>query len=389
MEQLYKGRTPQEDYEQLIEMLDTVFFTFDKEVPQREFLALLPKLYKKEYDPCHNNFAVKDSEGLCAAVGSYYSTLHVGEETLKLNGIGNVAVTLEHRSKGYMKDCMNLALEDMKAEGADLSDLGGQKQRYEYFGYEPAGLDLDFRVSTTNIRHCCGADAKSGLLVKKLNANDADILAQIDALSRSGLHYVERAPQAMFDILCSWRCAPYAAFDGARFVGYFVLSRGGDSCSELKAVQESELQRMILAVLETAEAKSVGITVSPFDLALQNVLLPLCEGYSLDHAHQYNVLCYENVIRAFLKAKASRYPLCDGEIVLLIHGFNGEEQLKIAVKGNAVSVAKTTQAPAMELAHLDATRLLFSLHCNERSKLPAQVEQWLPIPLFGYGTDAV
>ncbi len=388
MEQITRGRTPQEDYDNLILMLDTVFFTDDKEQPQREFLELLPKLYKQQYDPCHNNFIVKEGETLCAAVGSYYSTVHVGGETLRMNGIGNVAVTRACRSKGYMKDCMQQALEDMKATGTDLSDLGGQRQRYGYFGYEPAGVELSFRVGKTNVRHCCGADAKSALTVRKLTAADAALFPQIDALYRSVAPYTERAMEAYFDILCSWRAVPYAVFDGAEFAGYFVLNRNADHVSELRAAKKEDTQRLVLAAMETAQ-KDLSLDCSLFDTALRDALLLLSEGYEVCHVHQYNVLCYANVIRAFLKEKALHEPLCNGEVVLLIHGWTTDEQLKIRVENNAVTVEETELSPCMELEHLDAMRLLFSLHSPLRMQLAPEAAQWLPIPLFGYSADAV
>lgn len=387
MQELYKGRTPQKEYEQLIEMLDTVFFTFDKEVPQREFLTLLPKLYKKEYDPCHNNFVVMEGADMCAAVGSYTHTIHAGGADLRIAGIGNVAVTLEHRSKGYMKDCMQLALDAMLEEQVDLSDLGGQKQRYGYFGYEPAGMDINFRVTATNLRHCCGKEAVSGLTVQMLTAADTAVFAQIDALYRSVAPYAERPLNAAFDILSSWRSAPYAAFEGSEFIGYFILTRGSD-VSELRAADAANTVRLVMAAHETAQ-KDINITVSPYDLKTLAALYPLCENYELSHAHQYTVLNYERVIRAFLQESASIHKLCDGTLRLLIHGYAKDEQLEVCVRDSVVSVTPCEGDLDLELGHLDAIRLLFGLNSAHRAQLSPETEQWLPIPLFGFSADAV
>ena len=49
MSNIYKGRCPEKYTEELIGMLDTVFFTDDPD--KRKFMELLPKLYKDKYSP--------------------------------------------------------------------------------------------------------------------------------------------------------------------------------------------------------------------------------------------------------------------------------------------------------------------------------------------------
>ena len=44
--EIYKGRGKKEYTKQLIEVLDDVFFFDDEETPRRDFMSLLPKLYK-------------------------------------------------------------------------------------------------------------------------------------------------------------------------------------------------------------------------------------------------------------------------------------------------------------------------------------------------------
>ena len=137
-----KGKVNSEEREQLLAMLDDVFFIEDKPETRRNFLELLPKLYKEEYDPCANNFTVTEDGEIKAAVGLYYDDAVAAGRKLKAAGIGNVAVTRDCRGKGYMIDCLNRAIEDIKSSGADYSVLGGHRQRYGYFGYEPAGPEI-------------------------------------------------------------------------------------------------------------------------------------------------------------------------------------------------------------------------------------------------------
>ncbi|MBR3818645.1 MAG: GNAT family N-acetyltransferase, partial [Clostridia bacterium] len=124
MSEIYKGRCPETHTKQLIEMLDTVFFSQDPN--NQKFMELLPKLYKDKYSPAYNNVVVMEGEEIKGAVGCYTLNAVAAGRKLKILGIGNVAVTEDCRGKGYMKDTMQMALDIMKEERHDYSLLGGQ-----------------------------------------------------------------------------------------------------------------------------------------------------------------------------------------------------------------------------------------------------------------------
>ena len=69
--EIYKGRGKKEYTKQLIEVLDDVFFFDDEETPRRDFMSLLPKLYKDKYEPAYNNLVVMEGEDIKAAIGLY------------------------------------------------------------------------------------------------------------------------------------------------------------------------------------------------------------------------------------------------------------------------------------------------------------------------------
>ena len=56
-------------------------------------------------------------------------------------------------SKGYMKKLMAMTNDYARDNGFDLLALGGQRQRYEYYGYEPGGAMHALTITATNCRH--------------------------------------------------------------------------------------------------------------------------------------------------------------------------------------------------------------------------------------------
>ncbi|MEE1011206.1 MAG: GNAT family N-acetyltransferase, partial [Acutalibacteraceae bacterium] len=95
--EITKGFGTKNDEKELIETLNEVFFS-EEDI---DFLFLLPKLYKEQYNPAENNIILKEDGVIKAAVGCYPVNVTVAGKKLRIMGIGNVAVTTDCRRKGY------------------------------------------------------------------------------------------------------------------------------------------------------------------------------------------------------------------------------------------------------------------------------------------------
>lgn len=383
-----KGKVNSEEREQLLAMLDDVFFIEDEPETKRNFLELLPKLYKEEYDPCANNFTVTEDGEIKAAVGLYYDDAVAAGRKLKAAGIGNVAVTRDCRGKGYMIDCLNRAIEDIKSSGADYSVLGGHRQRYGYFGYEPAGLSYNFTIDRRNISHLIGKDSTPKYTVRKVEANDAGILAKINELyEKLPFHFI-REKDRLFDILCSWRAAPYAVFDKDEFKGYFVAQKFG-GIQEIRPVDTEDMYELIMLAMQVTEKDSISFSVAAYDVEMCEFMSQIFGGCSTYHSEMISIMNYKNFTEAFLAVKAERMPLCDGSVVLMIHGDNGDEKIELSVCGGRVSAEYTDKQPDIELEHREAIRLIAAQYSSRRSELPAFAQAWFPVDFHCYSQDNV
>lgn len=379
-------RAKKDEYNGLLNLIDLGFGFSDE---NSKFIKFLPKLYKKENEPCNNNIVVRVNNELRAAVGLYYNQMHVAGDPLLCGGIGNVAVHPSFRGEGYMQLAMNYALQDMKQQKADISFLGGQRQRYQYFSFEQGGYYHHFKINSTNIKHIYGQDKKSEFVAKRLTHKDTDILMMIDNLYSSFSAFSERKIDSYFDILCSWRSIPYAVFSGDEFKGYFVISETLDYISEFKAVNEKDISELMLCALENSANYLLNFSVPPFYKEACDFFLKVANDFGTGHCQNFSVLNYKNVISAFLRLKASFLPISDGQFIILIHGETGDENLKISVQKGKVEVENTKQAPDMELGHLEAMRAIGSLYSEHRSEMPAYCTSWFPLPLFCFAADKV
>lgn len=384
----YKGRGTKEDEKELLEVIDDVFFSEDDEATKRNFLELLPSLYKEQYSPGYNNLIIKEDGAIKAAIGCYPREVTAAGRSLKVMGIGNVAVAKDSRRKGYMVELMNLAVDIMKNEDYDYSLLGGDRQRYGYFGYEPIGSSQRFSINRNNISHVAGKDFKTTFTAKEVTEADTATVDKIVELYKSLPYHMNRTRENCLDVLRSWRSVPYAAFENGEFKGYFSVQKFG-GLQEIKAVNVEDTLNLILCAMDVIGTESVGFSLPVFDVDFCDYMIKICSGSAINNADMINIFNFAKFIEAFLAIKAQRMNLCSGTLNILIHGFKRDENLSITVDGKNVTVAETDTTPDFVLDHHRAIDLIGGIFSKERNSLPAFAQGWFPLDFFAYGQDNV
>lgn len=383
---IYCGRgnhIPYNDY------MDLINLSFGFSTPETQFLGLLPKLYREEYRPQDQNYVVTENGVLTAAVGAYNHVVIVCGHRLPCRGIGNVAVHPDHRSKGYMKAAMIASLEDMKKDGIVISTLGGRRQRYLYFGYDKAAPLYSYSITRDNIRHVFG-DFNSPYTVKEI-LDPKDPL--IDSILELNQHYPVipvRSRDRYLDIANSWKAKLMVFMDGNRFAGYCILDGGDSFVSEIQTTKEDDFLPTIHSLFAYLD-KGFSIHLLPHQISYRRDLTPIAEGMSLAHAMHFNVLNYSRVIEAFLELQLSYVPIPDGEVTLLIHGYAGDERIRITVKGgkSIVTNIDDTVSVDYELSHAEALSFLFSPISPIRETSKDLCKLWFPLPLCMLRADEV
>ncbi|MBP9999942.1 MAG: GNAT family N-acetyltransferase, partial [Clostridiales bacterium] len=170
----------EEDYKRIIELANHAFAEndhtqdFEKNTSETSFFPfILPKLYQNiETAPMHY-LAVKDGE-FVGNVGLFEQPMMVNGELLHVGGIGTVCVRPGHRREGFMKKLMNDVIEKARADQKDYLILGGQRQRYENWGFGCAGMNSVFTFDYGNFRRLFSEDADFGYSFQKLGKEDRE-----------------------------------------------------------------------------------------------------------------------------------------------------------------------------------------------------------------------
>ncbi len=383
--EIYKGFGCKADEKELIAALNEIFFS---EEPQTNFMDLLPKLYKDKYNCGENNLILKEDGVIKAAIGCFPLEAVAAGRKLKIMGIGNVAVAKDCRRKGYMIDLMNDALRNMIDGDYDFSVLGGQRQRYEYFGYTPAGNAIRFEINMGNISRLRNGNTETSFTAREITDADTDILAKIKEINDAQPYYVVRPAENMSDILRSWKCTPYAVFDGGEYKGYFSYN-GDGNVAEFSVEDMADLLDFFLCAMKTMNSERITFAVPCYSTEICSQMAKICCGMSVCHVEQINILNYAKFVEAFLSVKAQRTNLCSGTVNVLVHGYKKDENLTITVDGRNVTVTETDAKPDFELEHLEAVAFFAGQYSGKRLDLPAFAQNWFPVDFFAGHLDNV
>lgn len=374
------------DWDEGLAFLNEVF----GEHHPHDFATLLPSIYQPTDEFMSWNHAVREGGRIRAVVGLFPIDWQVGDVVLKVGGIGGVSTHRSVRGKGYMKVLMAHCAARMKAEGFHLSWLGGQRQRYGYFGYEKCGPAPAVTLGPANVRHAFGTEAS--IRFEPLAAGDAQRLEAARRLHDAQPVRCRRAAATFHRFLVSWYHKPYAALDaGGAMVGYLVANDAADTVYELLARDADAALDVARSWVQRRDPPGpVRFELPPTDYALLRRLGAIGESALVSHSGNWQLYDWAVTVQALLRASAAGGALADGEVRLGIEGYG---TLCLRVGGGEPACARTDDSPAVTWHPFTAMRVLFGplppAAVSDIPRAAAPLRSWCPLPLAWPRQDGV
>lgn len=376
------------DYDEIIEHAN---FVFSYAHCPHEFKTLIPKAYGEARTMWPEHFIARENGRIRGLVGLLPFEQRVLDERLKVGFIGTVSVHPYSRGMGHMKKCMAMSTEYAHTHGIDIMALGGQRQRYEYYGYESGGQSRSYQLTATNCRHALKDVDTTGLSFVPFEQAREHIAALHAIYEQSPV--AGARPVELFEQICgTWRKQPYAIMLNDCPTGYAIASSDHRSISELRLADVGLLQAVLKAYLKRFELDSVSIDVPPYLPDYARALSRLCEGCTLEHNEMFMICNYERVVSAYLKLKQRiEGALPEGRVVLGITGINGDQaprSLEIAVQSGEVICRFGDLKPDIVLDTLAAQSLLLSpFTFVDMTALPLCARAYFPLPAYIESAD--
>lgn len=366
----YRFGRPQDEED----ILDLCNYVFSHSSRPHDFQKMLPKIYMKpNFAPLH---ALAWEEGrLRGVAGVLPLDLRLGgSHGLQVGYVGQVAVHPYWRGHGYMKELMRMQEERCRSQGLDLMALGGQRQRYNHFGFENAGANLSFEINQSNLRYLATPPGALGLRLTPLAQAGQKAVDTAYAMHAGQAMAVRRAREDFVSILSSWDALGYAVMQGDHCLGYVYGQR---DIYEWALEDAALLAEVLHAWFILRGLPGANVHVPGHDEQRLRAAAAIAQGFRITSSCMVYVLNWPKVLTELLDFKRRHWPLQEGETVLEIQG---QGRYLLRVDSAASAVLPTARSAQMVLSPLAAQSLLLS-PAEALYQKTAVFYNWLPLPL--------
>lgn len=359
-------------------ILDFANYVFSQAHRPHDFRTLLPKVYGegRHFAPLHI-VAHDEKDNLRAMVCCLPMNITMCNEQLHVGQVGTVSVHPYARGEGHMKQLMMLLDKQSKEMSLDILGLSGQRQRYNYFGFEYAGYSISYIVNRDNIRHALRNTITENYELVPINDASNPFCEYSYKLYASKAVCGARPREEYLNYARTWQSSLYAVVKNGDFCGSLVDSDWTQkTLNEVLLYNEADLGAVLkLWFSMNTECESVSLNVWPYESERIAILETISEEMSIIPTQMIKILNFEHVMRAAMKLNEMCRQLDDGQIILGIDS----ECFCIRVENGVSTVQKTDEKPGMMLTAMEAQRLLF-LPTVSLIKSKSAFFNWLPLP---------
>ena len=366
----YRFARPDEEND----VLDFINAVFSQAARPHDFARLIPKVYAHEGFYVHHALALEGSR-IVAAVGMLPVKVRLGADhpPLQAGYIGSVSVHPRFRGQGHMQALMRMQIQEARRRGYDFLALGGQRQRYQYYGFEQGGMTGAFSVNRANARHAL-PEGKQFRFEEVAGKDHPALGLMKNWQERQNLSCL-RDGERFLDTLRTYGGVPYAVFDGERqeWAGYIAAL--DKQITELVLKREADLAAVLGAWVRE---KGNAVLLVPGGLwGRWQAVQAFSESCEISDGEMVKILNWEKVLSAALCFQAESKALPDGEWTLAVQDA-GEWTLRVRAGKAQVDPAEGKADACLE--EKQAVRLLFS---PLGALLPGNKPPcaWLPLPL--------
>ena len=376
-----------EDYDALIELLN---FTFAHKYGREcDFLHAQPKMWVRDDEHMKKHFGVFEDGRLVSVTGIYPLPTKIGGIDCMFCTTGNVATHPDFEGRGYFSKTFSEIMKKAEEMGADAARLGGARQRYARFGFEPCGTLYKFTVNETN-RKKCKLDY-TNIEFYELTKENTEELKYISELAKRAEMYVERSEEDglrdVFLALSSKNASPYIIKRNGEFIGYLSAaadgvhvgaSHFGRHILEIRCESAELVAQAILAWQERVGGE-VDVGFAPYRVEEIRLMYHISEFFTSSSPSRFRFIRYEKIADALMRVKAKYTALPEGEAILEIKDYG---KLRFYNKDGVCGCERCEAEADVTVERRDAAGLIFGpMHASEIADVPAILSAFLPLPL--------
>jgi predicted acetyltransferase len=340
----------------------------------------LPHIYRPTERVCSWGYVIVEDGEIQSHVGVYPIESVTAGLPLAIGGIGAVSTAPEARGKGYMTRLLDHAIDEMRRLGYPASWLGGDRQRYNSFGWENAATAYNLVFTQRSM----GWNPVEPVEMNEVYAEEA--LETVRRFYREPACHTVRPDlevQLQKADLRYW-----IAEDG-----YAVLAgqdREHIRIRELVSTSGREIQ-MIQALMDWNESSRAEWPLSMWDEARLTRALPYAAGWERGYSGMYRVNDLTALLQAVKPHLTERAAgVRNFSVTLALRERDRTTYTTLTVEDGEVAITSKEGPSPIELSPISAARLVIGgPPVPEADALPAGLKALLPVPVYVLPLDYV
>jgi len=342
--------------------------------PPGMFEVDYPHIYRPTDELCASAFVVEREGRIVSHVGLYPVQVVVHGVSWAVGRIGGVGTLTGERGAGHMTRLLRTVIDVMRESEIPLSWLGGDRQRYNAFGWEHSGQTYDLTFSRRALD-------RAGVEPVEIEARrPLDALDVVERLQPTLVCHVRRPYLSLHlrkEGLRLWTAQDgYAIVQGSKW--------GRLSISELVSASGHEMG-IVRALLDWTVRDDIHWNVPAWDGERLARMMPGVSHWRLGDWQMWRVNDLAQVLtlaRPVLRQRAAA--MRDFELAIGVREHDRTDVATIAVRDGEVEVARGRHVePYVEWSAVEAARAVLggppvAAECG----MPAGLRALLPIPMY-------
>lgn len=374
------------------DILDFANMVFSMSAGSTDFASLLPKAYSRDRHNRITHHVIEEQGRIKGLIDMYPLDLQQGKLSLRAGYIGTVSVHPTCEGQGYMKRLMEQVEKQARTDGMDLLLLDGDRHRYQYYGFEKAGMKYCFNITSASLKHGSRDKIqKERVLVFEQIDGQSEYLDEMYTCYQKR-HVTARAKEDFLVCLQSWNASTYAIIEEEQCIGYLNVSYDERNIFEIGLEQEEDIYIVLDAWDKEFGVDELGVNVGADEKDMIILLETISDYYTVNMSHQMKILNYEKVLQFLLYWKSCYSTLENGKFIIGIIECGTQRNFACQVEEKDIKVTRVSDEPqlvleAKEFIKVMTTSYYWYTKCENESIKKAP-EEWFPLPFFLPEADA-
>lgn len=312
-----------------------------------DFTNRMSKIYHSRFDYAPIHWVDEENGTIVSTAGNFIG--HI--QGCKYSFIGTVATLPAYQHQGHMTRLIQAVDDWNRQNGVVFSVLTGERQRYNYFGFEKSAFQ---NLYTVTRKYCERNIRDEGITIAQSNAGEAAALYRFYRQTQC----VQVRDEACFYEYINNYSTPYTVYQGNKILGYFIIKNNKTLITEIALLSPDLLPATLRALFKIIPDNRLELQINPLNRDICQQIERICETKCCQeelHFKVYDCITFLHMLFT-LNSKIRHFADCQ-EVYSV-----DDVTLQLTVSNGELFITQSTATPLMQFTLPQFVRYVMDSH---------------------------